>query len=198
MSPPDRSRRGFTLVEVAISIGVLGLVFSTLSMFLGTAQDSYRAGSTAMNLETQGSRVIRRIVDALRPADDGSITAVPSAPFSASEIDFQTVTPYDGQQSTYSAPLRIGLDVAQGTVRWEENPGAASERRSTWSGGVTDYLEGEVFNGLDDNGNGLIDERGLCFSREGDLLTIRLTLATTDRHGKEVSRTWTAEILCRN
>ena len=41
---------------------------------------------------------------------------------------------------------------------------------------VREFLEGEIPNGKDDNGNGRVDERGLCFVLEGEILRILLTL----------------------
>ncbi|MCA9322374.1 MAG: hypothetical protein KDB53_16650, partial [Planctomycetes bacterium] len=39
---------------------------------------------------------------------------------------------------------------------------------------VQNLLQGEVLNGLDDNGNGLADERGLSFERDGVRLLVRV------------------------
>jgi type II secretory pathway pseudopilin PulG len=193
-----RKCRGFTVVEVLFVTGLLGLVLSTLAMFLGSAQNSYRASAASMNLETRGMRLVRRIVDALRSADGPSVSALPSAPFSASLVNYQLVLPYDGSQTGFSPPTRIRFDAVDGTVHWEESPGLPEERHAPWGGGVTPFAEGEVFNGLDDNGNGLIDESGLFFSREGNLLTIGLTLSEIGPNGTPSIRSWDARLLLRN
>jgi len=70
---------------------------------------------------------------------------------------------------------RIELDA--GRVVLVEEPGTPEERRSVLCDRVAPLLEGEVRNGRDDNGNGLIDEPGLCFVRYGNLVTVYLTAA---------------------
>ncbi len=51
--------------------------------------------------------------------------------------------------------------------------------RVVWNGitlcEVAPFLEGEIPNGMDDNGNGLIDERGLSFTFDRHSVRIRLT-----------------------
>lgn len=194
----DTRSGGFTLVEVLVVTALLGLVLGTLAMFLGAAQGSYRSSSANMELEARGSRLVRRIADALRCADSRSVAALPSAPFSAPVVNYQVVLPYEGNQTGFSPPTRIRFDAADGTVHWEEALGLPEEREASWASGVTQFAEGELFNGVDDNGNGLIDESGLFFSREGNLLTIGLTLAGVGPTGDVATRSWDARILLRN
>jgi hypothetical protein len=54
--------------------------------------------------------------------------------------------------------------------------------------GVPERLEGETENGEDDNGNGLVDEPGLCFALEGTELSVRLTVARRLANGGPVVR----------
>ena len=59
-------------------------------------------------------------------------------------------------------------------------------------------MEGEVpANLVDENGNGMIDEPGLYFTRRGQLITVGLTLSTSGPSGV-VSRTWTGNVFSRN
>jgi hypothetical protein len=98
----------------------------------------------------------------------------------------------------WSAPEEIRLGDAGGTVEWRENPGAAEERRVVWTTLVSPLLEGEEVNGVDDNGNGLIDEDGLSFVLEGQRIVIRLTLRRPEVDGRTVQQTVEQVVHCRN
>jgi hypothetical protein len=63
---------------------------------------------------------------------------------------------------------------------------------------VRELLEGELPNGLDDNGNGLIDESGLSFEIDGDTITIRLTLERFDAEGTLITRTVETAVTLKN
>ena len=66
-----------------------------------------------------------------------------------------------------------------------------------WSSLVRPLLEGEIQNGKDDNGNGLIDEQGLTFVIDGRAIRMRLTIG---RDGESVTheRTVAASVVPRN
>jgi hypothetical protein len=63
---------------------------------------------------------------------------------------------------------------------------------------VSEYLEGERPNGTDDNGNGLIDERGLCITVENGIYTIRLTVVGKDSRGRQIFHTVETSVTPRN
>jgi hypothetical protein len=65
-------------------------------------------------------------------------------------------------------------------------------------GSVRPRAPGEIANGIDDNGNGLVDEAGLSFELSGRTLTIRLTLERPDRVAGTLSRTVTTSVRLRN
>ena len=54
---------GFTLIEVMVVIGVMGILGSSLSLILKQTRSAYRNGSAIMSLENRGARMMRRIVD---------------------------------------------------------------------------------------------------------------------------------------
>ena len=60
------------------------------------------------------------------------------------------------------------------------------------------FLAGELPNGMDDNGNGLIDEKGLSFVVDRDSVTIRLTLERVSNDGSVISKTVQSTVTCRN
>jgi len=62
-------------------------------------------------------------------------------------------------------------------------------------------VEGEVFNGVDDNDNGLIDESGFCVERIGgtdETLAVHVTLARRDEDGRLLHRTARTTVRPRN
>ena len=63
---------------------------------------------------------------------------------------------------------------------------------------VREYLEGEVPNGKDDNGNGLVDEMGLSFDSIGMVWTVRLTLERRDANGNLCTQTVQTAVKMRN
>ena len=67
-----------------------------------------------------------------------------------------------------------------------------------WCKVVRPFLEGEQMNGVDDNGNGLIDEKGLVFTLDGSRVTVRLTLERKSETGELITRTVETMITCRN
>ncbi|MEW6071147.1 MAG: hypothetical protein AB1726_00950 [Planctomycetota bacterium] len=66
------------------------------------------------------------------------------------------------------------------------------------SRGVRELLAGEMPNGVDDNGNGLIDEAGFCANLREDALDLRLTPECTDAEGRPILRTMETSVLLRN
>jgi hypothetical protein len=88
--------------------------------------------------------------------------------------------------------------IDEGQVVWIENPGIPGERRMVWARNVADLLEGELDNDADDNGNGLVDERGLSFEAVGDVLTIRLTCERLDEGRRPLRKTVTTAVRLRN
>jgi len=98
----------------------------------------------------------------------------------------------------WSDPEQIRLSDGQDAVEWYENPGAVEERRAVWTNLVSPLLEGEIVNGIDDNGNGLVDETGLSFVLEGNTVRIRLTLRRPEVDGRTVMQTVEQVVSCRN
>lgn len=196
-----RSKRpsaGFTLLEILITVTLVGLLMASLSSAFQSTGGTFRTVTSAMNLEVQGTRAMHNILNGLRWADGDSLSVVPATPFFASEIEFVQNTGFDGTSTGWSDPIRIGLDATPGEVVWTENPGLAGERRLDRIQFVAKLQAGETENGLDDNGNGLVDEPGFCVTRQDDVLTLSLTLEGTDHSGSTHTRSFTTRLYCRN
>jgi hypothetical protein len=66
--------------------------------------------------------------------------------------------------------------VDEGRVVLVRNSGGVNERRVVLCSGVAEFAQGESAAVGDENGNGLDDERGFSLQRDGELLTVFLTL----------------------
>ncbi len=64
---------------------------------------------------------------------------------------------------------------------------------------MPEFQQGELDNGVDDNGNGLIDETGLAFAFDGDVCTILLVMASTNgENSTQLESTAIVTVLIRN
>ena len=76
--------------------------------------------------------------------------------------------------------------------------GGPAERRRVLTRWLPEFLEGELENGLDDNGNGLVDERGFAVERIGETYMVRLTVQRRTTEGQFLTRTARASTNPRN
>lgn len=149
------SRAGLTLVEFSVSMGLALTLLAVVGLTTWTARDSYRTNKLEQELETQAHRSMARIVRELRPVIAGSLA------------DFDFVSDLQFQQSQgYDADAGLVLPGDTRTLRY-----------------VLD--EGELDNDLDDDGDGLVDERVLELVRfEG----------TPDEEVQRITR-WVSDLL---
>jgi hypothetical protein len=210
-----RARAGLTLVELAISMTMLTVILGAVAVATLRGNDAYNTGRTVAELETRAQRMVSQIALELRGARRAGLVPDPLPPFGSSTLDYQVNTGFAGGAIAWSAPLRIALEYSlnevddgadndsngvadECSVVWRRNPGAANEERVVWGNWVREFLEGETPNGLDDNGNGLVDERGLSFAVTGDTLAIRLTLERLDPDRRLITRTVETAVGLRN
>lgn len=181
-----------------IALTILALISYNLFMVLNSSSKLYNAGSASANIESLAARTVDRIADALIGASRQSLYVVMEAPQHAGEINYEMHLGYENGAIVWSDPEQIAITVVNGKVVWKENPGQDDERQVVWCNYVRDFLEGEIPNSLDDNGNGLVDEGGLSFDIDGSSVIIRLTLEREDREGNLITRTVEQRVTCRN
>lgn len=184
-------RRGLTLVELMITLSLVGVAFFVLTAFMRASAGFYQVSSTTMTTEGQGSRVIHQIAEALRGTDLDSIAGLPEAPLCDTALLFATTEAFDGKSTSISAPIQITWRA--GEVVKTDAFLMPAERQGVLLRGVPGLFEGEIPNGLDDNGNGYVDEAGLFFARQGASIVVGLTL----QEGA-LTRSWTTRVACRN
>jgi prepilin-type N-terminal cleavage/methylation domain-containing protein len=199
MRPRNRlARAGFTLLEMTIGLVVVGLVLGNVVMMMGSSNDAYDRESSKANLELQLDQTLDRIVLALMSASRDSLDPGASNPAFHTALQFrQSLGVQDGEVQT-SPQERIEFVVEGGEVIWREQPGEPDGRSVIWSRWTSQFLEGELLNGEDDNGNGLVDETGLSFVIEGSRVTVFLTLERTDSEGNRDVISRSAVVHCRN
>jgi len=225
MRRPSLSRRaGFTVIEVLISLGVLASLL-LISLRVGTSSSSaYRQATTGAQLSAEAKLTVDRIAMELQMASVGTFFPDLDAGGvrNTSSLTFQQLVDIVGAAPVYGGPtpgevmqldLRLsageaddGLDndgdglVDERSLVLVRDLGAASELEVTLCANVTERLEGEdgLPDGEDDNGNGLVDEAGFDIARNGDVLTVRLSVAGTDFRGQTMVRTAETAVRLRN
>ena len=192
-------RAGFTLIEVMVAITLLGLVVTNLYMVLADSSKAFGSEAAVFDAEMQARRTLDRIAMAVIGSSRDSLFQTPVSPVSTSELSFKSNLGVEDGEPVWSDPQKISMTEEQdAAVTWFENPGAPAERRIVWSKWVRAFADGEISNGVDDNGNGLVDEKGLSFEIEGDMVVIRLTIEKVAPDGTVVTRQLESRVTCRN
>ena len=197
MKPIGRNR-GFTLLEVVLGSCLLGILVFKASVAISTATKFTAEGTSALVLEDQARRSLDRIAYAIMGSDRDTLIPVTQAPLYSEQLDYRVSLGIQNGQVVWDDPERIGLGVQENQLTWFENPQTFNERRIVWSNLVRPFLEGEIPNGVDDNGNGLIDEKGLSFVIFKNMVTIRLTLGRQVAGGRWIDETVETKVTVRN
>lgn len=190
---------GYTLVEMAIV-----MTLGTVVMFKGATlvRDVVRVGNQEMQdmaLEDHARKMIDQISYAVMSSDRESLVPLNTvAPIPVTGLTYRLSLGLEDGNVVWSDPEWIGLGPNGTQIVWAASPGEVDEQRVVWSNRVQQLMEGEVPNGLDDNGNGLVDEQGLNFFITGNRVTVRLTLAQVDENGDITEHTIESTATCRN
>lgn len=132
-------RRGFTLFEVAISFALLGTFLSTVLLVLFTGTRAGRGAIACRSLEQASRRALERMASELTEAGTSVLAPDPTSPFGCASLTFQRVVGLDGDLAvTWSMPVRLALRLEHG----------------------------ELDDGTDDDGDGLVDEHELIFTAD--------------------------------
>jgi len=215
----NHGRAGFTLVEMMLGLVVLAMMAGAALIVSSSTEEASSAGMTGVDLDMRSGRALHSVTETFRNVQLSSLNpAVVLAPFSTSTVTMQRVTGYDEASSApqLSAPDRLMLETATGEVDdgadndgdglvdekrvvFIERIGTPQQRRRVLCTFVADSLEGEIAgNGIDDNGNGLVDEAGFCISYEGSVMVVRLTVERLSEDGRLVTRTVERRVRLRN
>lgn len=206
---------GFTLVELTIAFTVLAAVLGAIGATVLTGKATYDQGMSIATLEAQARRTLDRIASEFAGAQRSSLNPNPVPAFGSSTLDFRVCTGFAGgaQQWTTTNSIRLRADPADPNDGLDNNSNGlvdecqivlirdvlgADPQTTVLSGHVREFLQGESVAGVDQNGNGLLGERGLSFSIVGDTLTIRLTLEALDEERRVITRSVETAVHVRN
>jgi len=192
------SRAGFTVVEAVIAMTLVGLVLTKLTMVMDQARRAHQDESVAMALEDQAMELMDRISFALVGSSADNLDPLPIAPFPSATIHYQISMGVEDGEPVWSDPEVIGLTEDTGQVFWGQNVGEMNERIVVWANTVSQMLEDELLNGIDDNENDLADELGLAFVLDQRAVTIRLSLERVRDDGQKIQVTRETTVTCRN
>jgi len=136
----NNQRKGFALIEVAVSLAIITVIVGSLVEVNRSTMNTFAQTSAATLVHTQARRALDRVAAELENGELATLQPNPViAGVSTDNIQFQTAT---------------GVDSATGAIV------SSSTTKLAW------VLEpGELNNGVDDNGNGLIDEGELVLIR---------------------------------
>lgn len=196
--PPRGARSGFTALEMTLAIALLAIVAVKAFGALQRVNSATGASTSQVVVEDQARRVLQQIGYAVMGANRETLVPDAAAPLSMEDLTFQVNLGIQDGEVVWGDPEQISLDELGGAIFWSDSPGEAQQRRIVWTKLVAPFLEGELPNGMDDNGNGLIDEKGLSFVVDRNAVTIRLTLTDTGKDGQSVTRTVQTTVTCRN
>lgn len=191
-------RGGFTLLETLIALTVVGLVLGNIVMVTRSTSEAYDEEMSKASLELQLDQTLDRIALALMAASASSLQPGVATPAFHSTLSYAQSLGVQAGAVVHGAPERIALRIENGEVVWIERPGEPGERMATWTRSVREFLEGELPNGVDDNGNGLVDESGLAFVIEGSIVRVLITLEREGAGDRRLTYTRESLIRCRN
>jgi len=200
------NRRGSTLIEMVFAASILAVIIGVPLRVGKSTNQAFGTGMAVAELDTRARNALNRIGERLASSSLDMITDT-EAPFSSTRLEFGGLDFVGG--AVVPGPMEViefrydpgelddGLDndgdglIDEGRVVWVVNGVVVLLTDS-----VRETAEGEIAgNVADDNGNGLIDERGLAFSIDGERVTVHLTLERFDSQGhlvtNSVSRTIT-------
>lgn len=195
---PSSRCAGWTLLELLMGLVLLTLLVMKTYETVSVATEAAEDVTEDVVIEDQARRVLRQIAYAVMGANRESLAPDAAAPFSTEDLRYQVNLGIQDGVVVWSDPEQIAMNEDDLEVFWRQNPDAEGERRVVWTKLVSPYLEGELPNGMDDNGNGLIDEEGLSFTVAGDSVTIRITLQRQAGDGELLTRTLETTVTCRN
>ncbi|MDA1264992.1 MAG: prepilin-type N-terminal cleavage/methylation domain-containing protein [Planctomycetota bacterium] len=191
---------GFTLLEIMIALTIMALVAVNITMVTRTGSQAARSGAFWQTLNDEADQTLDRITLALMSSDADNLYPIAIAPLYTNEVTYSVSLGVENGEVITSSPESISWEQQEdrGRVRWFENPGLPDERSVTWSNWVPMFFAGETFNGEDDNENAVVDETGLAFDMQGELVNVHLTIERQGPEGEWLPTTRSVQVTCRN
>lgn len=193
------ARLGMSVLELSIAGTLLALLLFKVAMVLRSSLEFASRDSARATVDEAARELIDKVERAILGSSRESIQPLVAAPLYASGLTFRIPFGVEEGEVVWGPVEAIGLDPEDpALLQWRRAPDTADELSVVWSKLVRPLLEGELQNGIDDNGNGLVDEQGLTFLVQGRALRVSLTLGTRDGATVTHERTVGATIVPRN
>jgi len=190
-------------------------------MVSNSSRGAYGQATTAADLVAEAKLVVDRVAIELQIASTGTFNPELNAGVrNTSSLTFQQLVDIVGGAPVYGGPdpnevMSLQLLYANGELDdgidnngdgladerqlvLTRNIGAGSQVSTTLCSNISEFLEGEFVGGGDENGNGLVDEAGFDIERNGDVLTIRLSVEGQNSRGETMVRTVETAVRLRN
>jgi prepilin-type N-terminal cleavage/methylation domain-containing protein len=130
---------GFTLVEMAIVTLIVSIMLGVIALFQSTNHDTLQQSAALGTVQANAHRTLERVLGELDGASVTRLVPDPTGPLGTDDLVFQKSN---------------GVDAA-GNVIWSSQTRLALVME-----------DGETLNGVDDNHNGLVDERKLTITHD--------------------------------
>jgi hypothetical protein len=207
-----RARRGASLVETLVSVAIGALLFSVAGLAMVRTNSTFRVTESVGEAERLAERSIQTIAREFRDVNRNDVVVAATL----DGIEYRRIEGIDGETVTKTPLRRVRLEVDPRDANDgidNDRDGRVDEKRvvlatDTSGGGteavlvehVRELLEGELPNGLDDNGNGLVDEPGFCVTYDvlTGVVTLRLTVERSAPESLTVVRTTETATRLRN
>ena len=131
------SRAGFTLVEMTITAALMVVFAGALATVCLRGEQACRATSLEVAVDAKARRAIDRIAAELTGAGAGMLVPNPTSQFGTDSLAFQAPSDFVGGNVVWGTQSRIAFE----------------------------FETGETNDGVDNNGNGLIDEGRVVLTR---------------------------------
>ncbi len=137
------ARRGLSLVELVLGMTLMSMMLGSIGSILVSSSRAWHAGQVESLLERNAQRTLNQVARELAPIGAQQLVPQPLAPLGSSSMRYHKNQGFGPTGVVWSAPLRL------------------EHRREA----------AELDNGLDDDGDGLVDEGELVWTRDDGLPT---------------------------
>jgi len=210
-----RRTSGFTLTELVLAGAILAVTLGALTLFTTRSADALGQGALQGEVDARLRRTLARVTDELLPSGAAVLTPAAVKPAGSTTLTYRRSEGAVNGTIRWGAPQRLafayetgeiddGLDnnrnglVDEGVVVWTRDVGSPDEVSVILCHDVSEFAEGEVENDADDDGDGLVDERGFSFERTSSHVHVHLTLARLDAQRRLLTRALEVTLQPRN
>lgn len=131
-------RAGFTLVEMAIAVALFLLLMSSAIVAARGGMEAFRSSQDLSDLETRARRALDRAVFELLAVGSSELAPNPTGSFGTDALEYRQAVGLDGTAPVWGELRALALEPA----------------------------EGELDDGVDNDGNGLVDDGELVLIRD--------------------------------